>query len=194
MKVVAWGHVVAAALWRRLRISTAGIASLSMPKYYHYPKSAFSRWRSGHYLIPCLGPYKSTHKRHLDRFSRFFAGLTLVTLQQTDTYTDHATCVAVDSIPCCAVWCDLKGSLQHHVRLAGLYDLLTSDVSYAHFYAILLIFSLKDGWSCLQFNFFRTMLCMRGTSHGPVSVCVCVCHRKVYCWVREWIFLKSMNT
>jgi len=24
-------------------------------------------------------------------------------------------------------------------------------------------------------NFYRAMLCIRGTSHGPVSVCVCVC-------------------
>ena len=26
-------------------------------------------------------------------------------------------------------------------------------------------------------NFYRAMLCIRGTSHGPVSVCVCVCVR-----------------
>ena len=29
-------------------------------------------------------------------------------------------------------------------------------------------------------NFYRAMLCMRGTSHGPVSVCVCVCHKSVF--------------
>jgi len=29
-------------------------------------------------------------------------------------------------------------------------------------------------WSYANF-FYRAMLCMRGTSHGPVSVCVCVC-------------------
>ena len=41
---------------------------------------------------------------HLDQFNHFFARLTLVTLQQTDTYTDHATSdttrLAVDRIPC----------------------------------------------------------------------------------------------
>ena len=31
-------------------------------------------------------------------------------------------------------------------------------------------------------NFYRAMLCIRGTSHGPVSVCVClsVCHKPVF--------------
>ena len=48
----------------------------------------------------------------------FFCGLTLLTLQQTDTYTDHATCVAVDRIPCYEVWCDLKVTMQHLARLA----------------------------------------------------------------------------
>ena len=87
---------------------------------------------------------------HLDRFRRFFAGLTLVTLQLTDTYTDHATCVAVD---CCAKRCGLKVTLQHLAWLTGLYDLLTSDVSYTHFHAILLISSPKSDRSCLHFQF-----------------------------------------
>ena len=39
--------------------------------------------------------------------------------------------------------------------------------------------------SCLskiQICFYRAMLCIRGTSHGPVSVClsVCVCHNPVF--------------
>ena len=38
---------------------------------------------------------------HLDRFNRF-VGLTLVTLQQTDIYTDHAGYAAVDRILCYA--------------------------------------------------------------------------------------------
>jgi len=31
-------------------------------------------------------------------------------------------------------------------------------------------------------SFYRAMLCIRGTSHGPVSVClsVCVCHKPVF--------------
>ena len=31
-------------------------------------------------------------------------------------------------------------------------------------------------------NFYRAMLCIRGTSHGPVSVCVCpsVCHKSEF--------------
>ena len=28
--------------------------------------------------------------------------------------------------------------------------------------------------------YYRAMLCIRGTSHGPVSVCVCVCHKPVF--------------
>jgi len=34
---------------------------------------------------------------------------------------------------------------------------------------------------CL-FHFYRAMLCIRGTSHGPVSVCdcVCVCHKSEF--------------
>ena len=31
-------------------------------------------------------------------------------------------------------------------------------------------------------RFYRAMLCIRGTSHGPVSVClsVCVCHKSEF--------------
>jgi len=28
--------------------------------------------------------------------------------------------------------------------------------------------------------FYRAMLCIRGTSHGPVSACVCVCHKSEF--------------
>ena len=28
--------------------------------------------------------------------------------------------------------------------------------------------------------FYRAMLCIRGTSHGPVSVCVCVRHKSMF--------------
>jgi len=30
------------------------------------------------------------------------------------------------------------------------------------------------------FTFYRAMLCIRGTSHGHVSVCVCVCHKSEF--------------
>jgi len=30
-------------------------------------------------------------------------------------------------------------------------------------------------FSKIQIGFYRAMLCIPGTSHGPVSVCVCVC-------------------
>jgi len=33
--------------------------------------------------------------------------------------------------------------------------------------------------SRFRWYFYRAMLCIRGTSHGPVSVCVCLC----LCWV-----------
>ena len=36
----------------------------------------------------------------------------------------------------------------------------------------------------MYFRFYRAMLCIRGTSHGPVSVClfvsVCVCHKSEF--------------
>jgi len=34
----------------------------------------------------------------------------------------------------------------------------------------------------LAADFYRAMLCIRGTSHGPVSVsiCVCVCHKSEF--------------
>jgi len=40
-------------------------------------------------------------------------------------------------------------------------------------------------FSEIQIGFYRAMLCIRGTSHGPVSVCVClclvrVCHKPVF--------------
>jgi len=45
-------------------------------------------------------------------------------------------------------------------------------------------------FSRIQIGFYRAMLCIRGTSHGPVyvglsvsvclSVCVCVCHKPVF--------------
>jgi len=88
-----------------------------MPKYYRFHKTAFSRaWEipvpSNTVTVPWV--YESTPKRHAFRsIYWFFAGLTLVTVQQTDKYTDHATCVAVDRIPCCAVWCDQKVTLQN---------------------------------------------------------------------------------
>ena len=35
-------------------------------------------------------------------------------------------------------------------------------------------------FSKIQIGFYRAMLCIRGTSHGPVSVCVCVCHKSEF--------------
>jgi len=39
-------------------------------------------------------------------------------------------------------------------------------------------------FSKIQIGFYRAMLCIRGTSHGPVSVsvclCLCVCHKTVF--------------
>jgi len=37
-------------------------------------------------------------------------------------------------------------------------------------------------------NFYRAMLCIRGTSHGPVSVCLSVCLSQV------GVLLKQLNT
>ena len=34
-------------------------------------------------------------------------------------------------------------------------------------------------FSKIQIGFYRAMLCIRGTSHGPVSVSVCVCLSQV---------------
>ena len=45
-------------------------------------------------------------------------------------------------------------------------------------------FSSRIGVLMLEFSFYRAMLCIRGTSHGPVSVCVClsvcVCHKSEF--------------
>ena len=38
-------------------------------------------------------------------------------------------------------------------------------------------------------SFYRAMLCIRGTSHGPVSVCVCVC----LCLSQAGVLLKRQN-
>ena len=37
-------------------------------------------------------------------------------------------------------------------------------------------------FSKIQIDFYRAMLCIRGTSHGPVSVCpsVSVCHKSEF--------------
>ena len=44
--------------------------------------------------------------------------------------------------------------------------------------------SLKAAWSESGDPLYRAMLSMRGTRHGPVSVCVCVClsvcHKSVF--------------
>ena len=42
----------------------------------------------------------------------------------------------------------------------------------------------------VSFDFYRAMLCIRGTSHGPVSVCVCVCVRMS----QVGVLLKRLNT
>ena len=34
--------------------------------------------------------------------------------------------------------------------------------------------------SILSFSFYRAILCIRGTSHGPVSMSVSVCHKSVF--------------
>ena len=53
----------------------------------------------------------------------------------------------------------------------------------------LLFFSFSYNYVIFQLGYFyRAMLCIRGTSHGPVSVCVClsvcvcvcVCHKPVF--------------
>ena len=36
--------------------------------------------------------------------------------------------------------------------------------------------------------FYRAMLCIRGTSHGPVSVCVCVCLSVSVCHKSEFYY------
>ena len=46
-------------------------------------------------------------------------------------------------------------------------------------------------FSKIQIGFYRAMLCIRGTSHGPVSVClsVCVC----VCLSQAGVLLKRLN-
>ena len=69
---------------------------------------------------------------------------------------------------------------------ANLTDLSTSPVRFSHF----TLGNPKKIISAVLFmhvacrGFYRAMLCIRGTSHGPVSVslsvCVCVCHKPVF--------------
>jgi len=40
-------------------------------------------------------------------------------------------------------------------------------------------------------RFYRAMLCIRGTSHGPVSVCVCLSAR--LCLSQVGVLLKRQN-
>jgi len=40
-------------------------------------------------------------------------------------------------------------------------------------------------------SFYRAMLCIRGTSHGPVSVCVCLCLS--VCLSQVGVLLKRLN-
>jgi len=41
------------------------------------------------------------------------------------------------------------------------------------------------------FNFYNAMLCIRGTSHGPVSVSVCLC--LYLCLSQAGVLLKRQN-
>ena len=47
-------------------------------------------------------------------------------------------------------------------------------------FANLLSYSYHEQLGEIYFNFYRAMLCIRGTSHGPVSVSVCVCHKSEF--------------
>ena len=38
---------------------------------------------------------------------------------------------------------------------------------------------LAISYEAAVFTFYRAMLCVRGTSHGPVSVCLCLCLSQV---------------
>ena len=50
--------------------------------------------------------------------------------------------------------------------------------------------------SCLvqiRTGFYRAMLCIRGTSHGPVSVCLSVCLSVCVCLSQAGVLLKRQN-
>ena len=89
-----------------LIISTASKSEFA--QVLTFPKSAFSRaWEIQDPPNTMMVPWALfLHTQIATRsIQSFFAGLTLVTLQQTDTYMDHATCVAVDRIH--AMQCDV---------------------------------------------------------------------------------------
>ena len=53
----------------------------------------------------------------------------------------------------------------------------------AHLHMAQLMMPLPLTVSCfskIQIGLYRSMLCIRGTSHGPVSVSVCVCHKSEF--------------
>ena len=41
------------------------------------------------------------------------------------------------------------------------------------------LFDFNRNYVSIFYRFYRAMLCIRGTSHGPVSVCLSVCQSQV---------------
>jgi len=98
-----------------------------------------------------LGPLEPTPKRLLDRFSRFCR----VHCCDQHRHTDHATRVAIGRISRYAMRCGLATTMKNDMRET--------------------ICESRPNWvSQFHIHFYRAMLCIRGTRHGPVSVCLCL--------------------
>ena len=109
--------------------------------------------RSGPHLIPTwwfLGPYESTHKWHLDRFSHFLQGWRL-----WPTDRPRYMCSSRPHPMLCNVMQFKSYFASPHSARRSIWP--TYDrrqlCTFSIFHAILLIFSSKGNWSCLQFQF-----------------------------------------
>jgi len=71
--------------------------------------------------------------------------------------------------------------------VASLFNKLTYLLTYFYILKKVDVF----GTQC---SFYRAMLCIRGTSHRPVSVCVCPCLSVSVCLSQVGVLLKRLHT
>ena len=92
---------------------------------------------------------------------------------QTDRQTDHATRVAIGRISRYAMRCGLATTMRVPSPDGGE-----------------TICERRPNWvSQFHIHFYRAMLCIHGTSHGPVSVCLCLS----VCPSQVGVLLKRLN-
>ena len=85
-----------------------------------------------------------------------------------------ACCIVYSTASCCVLWTPLAASGEHGAHCRRLALLLRPLPQMAPLHGT---------------TFYRAMLCIRGTSHGPVSVSVSVC----LCLSQAGVLLKRQN-